>query len=123
MNWDCIHRSVKRMIMLLKAFWSKNGQKIIKKGMKQKKIFLSWAHELKLVRKLNFTANFLKPISTNTAFVCFRIIYATFLGILAYLATLDKSRVKELSFVVDKSRIATTWQLSIRKLELQAAFY
>ena len=43
--------------------------------------------------------------------------------IVDYIATDDKIGVAKLSFVVGKTRIARILQLSISKLELQAAFY
>ena len=43
--------------------------------------------------------------------------------IVAYIATDNKIGVAKLSFVVGKTRIARIRQLSIPKLELQAAFY
>ena len=112
-----------RMRILLKSVWIKCGQQWDKELSKDEiDVFYNWANELQQIKDFSIDRNYFANTVEQYQLHIFCDASLEAMCIVAYLRE-DTQEESELAFVIGKSRIAPMRQLSIPRLELQAAMY
>ena len=112
-----------RMRMLLKSIWIRFGQSWDEKIVDDdKQVFLDWVTELQTIKNTSLPRNYFSDNPKNVQLHFFSDSSLEAMCIVAYFRAEINDGV-EVSFVLGKCRIDPIKQLSIPRLELQAAVY
>ena len=112
-----------RMRMLLKSIWIRFGQSWDEKiADDDKQVFLDWMTEMQTIKNTPHPRNYFSDNLKNVQLHLFSDVSLEAMCIVSYFRAEVNDGV-EVSFVLGKSRIAPIKQLSIPRLELQAAVY
>ena len=112
-----------RMRMLLKSIWIHHGQSRNERlNEEDKQIFMDWINEMQMIRETSLPRrySFAIPQNVQLHILCDASLEA--MCIVAYFRA-ETDAGNEVSFVLGKCRIAPIKQLSIPRLEIQAALY
>ena len=112
-----------RMRMLLKRIWIRFGQSWDENiNEEDKRIFFEWVQEMQTIKQTSLSRKYFSNIPKNVQLHIFSDASLEAMCIVAYLRGELEDGI-EVSFVLGKCRIAPIKQLSIPRLELQAALY
>ena len=112
-----------RMRMLLKSIWIRFGQSWDENiNEEDKRTFLEWVKEMQSIKQTPLPRKYFSNIPKNVQLHIFSDASLEAMCIVAYFRGEIEEGI-ELSFVLCKCRIAPIKQLSIPRLELQAALY
>ena len=112
-----------RMRMLLKSIWIRFGQSWDEKiADDEKQVFLDWVTEMQTIKNTSLPRNYFSDDPKNVQLHLFSDASLEAMCIVAYFRAEVNDGV-EVSFVLGKCRIAPIKQLSIPRIELQAAVY
>ena len=112
-----------RMRMLLKSIWIHHGQSWDERlNEEDKQIFMDWINEMLMIRETSLPRRYFSAIPQNVQLHIFCDATLEAMCIVAYFRA-ETDAGNEVSFVLGKCRIAPIKQLSIPRLELQAALY
>ena len=112
-----------RMRMLLKSIWIRFGQSWDENiSEEDKRIFFEWVQEMQTIKQTSLSRKYFSNIPKNVQLHIFSDASLEAMCIVAYFRGELEDGVK-VSFMLGKCRIAPIKQLSIPRLELQAALY
>ena len=112
-----------RMRMLLKSIWIRFGQSWDENiNEEDQRIFLEWVKEMQTIKQTSLPRKYFSNIPKNLQLHIFSDASLEAMCIVAYFRGETEEGI-EVSFVLGKCRIAPIKQLSIPRLELQAALY
>ena len=112
-----------RMRMLLKSIWIHHGQLWDERlNGEDRQIFMDWINEMQLIRETSLPRRYFFAIPQNVQLHIFCDASLEALCVVAYFRA-ETDAGNEVSFVLGKCRIALIKQVSIPRLELQAALY
>ena len=112
-----------RMRMLLKSIWIRFGQIWDEKITEEDgKVFLDWVAEMQTIKYTSLPRKYFSATPKNVQLHIFSDASLDAMCIVAYFRA-EVNDGKEISFVLGKCRITPIKQLSIPRLELQAALY
>ena len=112
-----------RMRMLLKTVWKQIGQDWDRPlASEEIQLFAEWAEELQIVKEFRIQRKYFQEDHANYQLHLFSDASLEAMCMVAYLRP-DINENADISFVIGKCRIAPMKQLSIPRLELQAALY
>ena len=112
-----------RMRILLKSIWIRHGQSWDENlNDEDRIIFMDWVKEMQTIQQRSLPRKYFTAIPKNVQLHIFCDASLEAMCIVAYFRT-ETEDGAEVSFVLGKCRIAPIKQLSIPRLELQAALY
>ena len=112
-----------RMRILLKSIWIQYGQRWDESvSNEERACFLAWATELTSMRQVKLNRHYFMSLPGHMELHIFSDASLEAMAIVAYIRYQQKTG-SEVSFILEKSRIAPMKQLSVPRLELQAAMY